>query len=320
MITATIVPFQLLSLLSLSTLLGIGRIGLYNLFDMATPAALVMSPIVMLIALGKGLTGLVSVNAVAVVLLSIVVLIALIKVAGGPRQSWHFDWQLLQQTLSYGSRFYIAMVASVIILRADLLIVNYFRGSAAAGIYAVATQVASLLMLIPTVISTVLFPRATAAGDAGGEMTSRVTRHAVLIMLLTCGAAVPLAFALPLFFGAAFEPASLQVLILLPGVFLYAVESVLVQYFSSIGLPRAIPAFWVVTLIINVGLDLVFVPRYGAVAAAAVSSISYAMIFVFVASYFSAKTGIGFSKAFFISGGELRDLFSLRTFSAAQGK
>ena len=116
------------------------------------------------------------------------------------------------------------------------------------------------------------------------------------------------------------EPASLQVLILLPGIFLYAVESVLVQYFSSIGLPRAIPAFWVVTLIINVGLDLVFVPRYGALAAAAVSSFSSPLIFVFVAGYFSAKTGIGFGRAFFISGGELRDLFSLRTFSAAQGK
>ena len=171
-ITAAIVPFQLLSLLSLSTLLGIGRIGLYNLFDMATPAALVISPVVMLIALGAGLTALVSFNAVAVALLSLVILVALIKVAGGPRQSWRFDRQLLRETLSHGSRFYIAMVASVIILRSDLLIVNYFRGSAAAGIYAVATQVGSLLMLIPTVISTVLFPRATEAGDAGGEMTA----------------------------------------------------------------------------------------------------------------------------------------------------
>jgi O-antigen/teichoic acid export membrane protein len=174
-------------------------------------------------------------------------------------------------------------------------------------------------MLIPTVISTVLFPRATEAGDAGGEMTSRVTRHAVLIMLMTCGAAIPLAFALPLFFGEAFEPASLQVLVLLPGVFLYAVESVLVQYFSSIGLPRAIPAFWIVTLVINVALDLVFVPRYGAIAAAGVSSISYALIFFLVAGYFLSKTGIRFGRTFFISGRELRDLISLRAFSAVQG-
>jgi O-antigen/teichoic acid export membrane protein len=319
-ITATIVPFQLLGLLSLSTLLGLGRIGLYNLFDMATPASLVISPIVLLIGIGAGLTALVSVNALAVVLLSLVVLTAVVRIAGGRRQDWTFDVALLKETLRHGSRFYIAMIAAVIIMRADLLIVNYFKGAAEAGVYAIATQIGTLLMLVPTVISTVLFPRATEAGEAGAEITSRVTRHVVLIMVITCSGAIPLAFVLPLIFGVAFEPASLQVLILLPGIFLFAVESVLVQYFSSIGLPRAIPSFWIVTLIINVGLDLAFVPRYGALAAAAVSSISYALIFAFVAFYFSRVTGIGLGRTLLISSSEVKDLLNLRAFAAAPGE
>ena len=139
-------------------------------------------------------------------------------------------------------------------------------------------------------------------------------------MFLICIAAVPFAFLLPLFYGSAFAGLPLLLFILLPGIFLYAIESVLVQHFSSKGLPRAIPIFWVITLVVNVGLDLALIPTLGAIAAAAVSSISYAMIFVFVAVYFRMNTGIGISRTMFVSGGELGHLLNLRTFSGTSGE
>jgi Na+-driven multidrug efflux pump len=102
-----------------------------------------------------------------------------------------------------------------------------------------------------------------------------------------------------------------QLLILLPGVYLVGVESVLVQYFSGTGLPVAIPLFWLVTLLMNVALNLLFVPVYGARAAALASTISYALIFLLVTSYFLIKTGNPFSQTFVLRRGELRELFSL---------
>ena len=80
-ITAAIVPFQLLSLLCLAVFLGLGRLGLYNLFDMATPAALVLSPLFVVVVSGAGLFGLVAANAVAVVLLSLALLAAIVVLA-----------------------------------------------------------------------------------------------------------------------------------------------------------------------------------------------------------------------------------------------
>jgi O-antigen/teichoic acid export membrane protein len=321
MIVAFAIPFQFLQLCCLGLFLGLGNIGRYNLFDVLSQALLVVNPLVILWLLGMGLPTLVSANVLAAAFLSMLALFFLLRTANRNTSAGNrtFDLRLMGEMLRYGSKFYIAMSASIIIIRADLLIVNYFRGSAEAGVYAVATQVGTLLMLLPGVISTVLFPRVSEAPDTGAEMTCRVTRHASLVMLLVCLAAIPFAFLLPLLYGPAFAGVPLLVLILLPGVYLLGMETVQVQYFSSIGLPRAIPAFWVAALAVTLSLDLIFVPQYGAYAAAAVSSISYALMFVLVAVYFRKWTGMTFADSFLLSGKELRELLSAgRSLAAAR--
>ena len=57
------------------------------------------------------------------------------------RDRWY---QRFGEMLRYGSKFYISLAASLIILRADLLIVNFYRGAAEAGVYAISTQVGTL--------------------------------------------------------------------------------------------------------------------------------------------------------------------------------
>lgn len=309
MITAVAIPFHMLTLFCLAVFLGRGSMNRYNLLDLLSQAFLVVNPVVVLAALGLGLLALVTSNAVTAVLLSILILTVLLRTAGGHEGggTMHFDAPLMAAMLRHGSKFYVAMAASVIIFRADLLIVNYFRGSAEAGVYAISTQVGTLLMLIPNVISTVLFPRVTEARD-DGEMTCRVTRHASLIMLVVCLAAVPLAFLLPILYGPAFADVPFQVLILLPGVFLLGIEAVQVQYFSSLGLPRAIPLFWLAAMAVNITLNLILIPSFGANAAAVVSTFSYALMFLLVAIYFRSHTGRSFSEAFLIRTAELREL------------
>jgi O-antigen/teichoic acid export membrane protein len=320
-ITVCVIPFHLVSMFCLAALLGLRRMEIYNLLDMLPPLLLVINPMIVLIVLRLGVFELVVVNSVSLLILSLFVLVMLIRTAQDQTYGgWQFESGLLKEMFRLGSRFYFAMAASIVVFRADLLIVNYFRDPSEAGVYAVSTQVGTLLMLIPTVISTVLFPKASEAGESSAEMTSRVTRHASLIMLLVCLAAVPLAFLLPLIFGRAFSGATVQVLILLPGVFLCGIETVQVQYFSGIGLPRMIPFFWGVVMMFSFILDLALVPFYGANGAAAVSSVSYSLIFVLVAIYFRSKTGIPFARTLFVDGSELRDLLNLRRhYSVASG-
>jgi len=130
--------------------------------------------------------------------------------------------------------------------------------------------------------------------------------------LMTCVGAIGLAYLLPLIYGANFADATVQLLILLPGIFFMGLESVLVQHFTGTGLPAAIPWFWAITVVFNIGLNLLMVPRFGARGAAVNSTLSYALIFLLVAVYFRIKTGRGVAETFILRAHELRRLLKLQ--------
>jgi O-antigen/teichoic acid export membrane protein len=199
-------------------------------------------------------------------------------------------------------------VAAILIFRVDLLIVNHFRGAAETGVYAVASQVANLLTMLPGVIAMLLFPRVAAYQDPRGEFAIQVTRHVSFVMLIMCVVAAAGSFLLPLIYGARFADSTIQLLILLPGVCLIGIESVLVQHFTGTGLPLAIPVFWLITLAVSLGLNLALVPVFGARGAALTSTISYTLIFLFVAVYFCLKTSRRPAEIFLLRTHEFRNL------------
>jgi O-antigen/teichoic acid export membrane protein len=311
-VAALSIPFQLLTLLGLNVLLAIGRIRQLNLLDSLSPMLALVNAVVVLVILRAKLSMLVSFNTGAAIMLSLGMLWAAWRMLARQkeRRACRPDVTLLRSMLAYGIKFYISIMAGVLIFRADLLIVNHFRGAGEAGVYAVASQVSFLLMMLPGVIAMLLFPRVASEQDPRGEFTIQVTRHASFVMLVLCIAAAIGSFALPLIYGASFADSTIQLLILLPGVYLVGIESVLVQHFTGTGLPAAIPAFWLITLAINLGLNLVLVPRFGARGAAVTSTLSYALIFGLVAVYFCVKTGRRPAEIFLLRRSELRDLFA----------
>ncbi|HKG80730.1 MAG TPA: polysaccharide biosynthesis C-terminal domain-containing protein, partial [Pyrinomonadaceae bacterium] len=304
-IAAVSIPFQLIALIGLNILLTLGKVKEFNLLDLAGQSFVLINAVLVLLVFHRGLQMLVTLNTAASILVSLVV-VSLLAISAKTlaRSEWRADITLLRRMIGYGLKFQISILASVIILRADLLVVNHFRGAATAGVYSVASQFGLLLMLLPGVIATLLFPRVTAEQDARGETTCLVTRYTTLIMFLCCLAAVPFSLLLPLLYGAAFSEATTLLLILLPGVYLMGLESVLVQHFNALGLPRSIPMYWVATLALNLILVFALVPRFGAQGAAIASTISYAAIFGLVALHFHTSTGRSFTEVFVL--GSLR--------------
>ncbi len=313
-VAAVSIPFQLLILLALNILLAIDRIRQLNLFDALLPAWVFANAVVVLIILREGLFTLVSANTGAAIVLGLVLALYIGREVSKLKQSRkaRVDLQLLNAMLRYGVKFYISIMAGAIIFRADVLIVNRFRGPAEAGVYAVASQFSFLLLMLPGVIATLLFPRVAASQDERGEFAVQVTRHTTLVMLLMCLAAAAFSFVLPLIYGPGFRDATVQLLILLPGIFFIGLESVLVQHFTGTGLPAIIPVFWIITLAFNIGLNFLIVPAYGARGAAITSTLSYALIFFLVAIYFSMKTGRGPAETFVLRTNELRNLLTPR--------
>ena len=299
------IPFQLITLIGLNILLAVGRVKEFNLLDFASQSFVLINAVVVLLILHRGLGALVTLNTAASILVSLAVTLMLaVSARNLMRSSWRADVALLRRMIAYGLKFHVSILAWAIMLRVDLLVVNHFRGPAEAGVYSVASQFGLLLMLLPGVVATLLFPRVTAEQDARGETTCLVTRYTTFIMFLCCLAAVPFSLLLPVLYGVAFTDATWLLLILLPGVYLMGLESVLVQHFNALGLPRAIPLYWVITLTLNLILVFTLVPRFGAQGAAIASTISYAAIFLLVALHFQSSTGRSFSEVFVL--GSLR--------------
>jgi O-antigen/teichoic acid export membrane protein len=298
-IAALSIPFQLITLIGLNILLAVGKIREFNLLDLAGQSFVLINAALVLLLLKRGLETLVTFNTLASILVALVIAVLLVMSAKTLAHSkWRADIALLRRMIFYGLKFHVSILAGAIIVRADLLVVNHFRGAAEAGVYSVASQFALLLMLLPGVIATLLFPRVTSEQDVRGETTCLVSRYTTFVMFLCCLAAVPFSLLLPLIYGAAFADATTLLLILLPGVYLIGLESVLVQHFNALGLPRAIPLYWVVTLILNLVLVFALVPRFGAQGAAVASTISYAAIFALVALHFHTSTGRSFTEVF----------------------
>ncbi|HEX8476444.1 MAG TPA: oligosaccharide flippase family protein [Pyrinomonadaceae bacterium] len=351
-LAAISIPFQLITLLGLNIFLAVGHIERFNLLDVAGQSFVLVNALVALVVLQRGLWALVSLNTTAAVGMSLLVAWLVgryvsqqteeaqsetahgavaqrsdrraraettkqASAQGGTKRretgrGWRLSAALFRQMMNYGLKIHLQTVASLLLFRVDLLIVKLFRGAAEAGVYSVASQVALMLMLLPGVIATLLFPRVAEQQDERGALAARVTRHAAFVMLLICAAAVPAVFALPWLYGAAFAEASLQSLILLPGVFLVSVGGVLAQHFSGTGLPIALPLFWTATLLFNTALNLALVPAHGARGAAFASSLSYSLIFALIAFYFRAQTGNSFRTSFLLRGAELREMLSLK--------
>ena len=302
-------PFQLILLLGLNVFLALGQISRFNITEGSAQLALVINAFVALMVLRGGLPTLVSLNTAASVTVGVIIILMIRSAAKKLRtESRWFDLATFRRMIRYGLKFHIAVVAAIVIVRADLLLVNHFRGAAEAGVYAVAGQMANLVLMLPAVIATLLFPRTSAEPDPQARLTMRVTRHTAFILLIICLLAVPCSFLIPVIYGSAFQQSTLQLLILLPGVYFMGVESVLVQHFTGSGLPIAVPMFWVVVVTCNLVLNVLLIPTYGATAAAVVSSLTYALIFLLVAIYFKLKTGNNLSSALVMRGQEIREL------------
>jgi O-antigen/teichoic acid export membrane protein len=108
----------------------------------------------------------------------------------------------------------------------------------------------------------------------------RVLRPAALLMGgMALGMLVFGHWAVVLLFGRAFEGAYPALLLLLPGFVCLALLSLLGQYFASRGFPFFLSLYWLLGFATNLSLNLLLIPRFGFLAAAASSSVAYALVF-----------------------------------------
>jgi O-antigen/teichoic acid export membrane protein len=186
---------------------------------------------------------------------------------------------VLRPYLPFALATFATLSLTRLVQRFDVLLVNGFRGEHAAGLYATAAQFGDLMLVVPAAVGFVLFRRGARGVEGHWEDAQRAIRWTAVVC--TAGALAILVLAgriVDLTFGTAYHGSVPALMWLLPGLVLLGVQSVISSYVASRGRPRAVLLAWTAGAVLGIALDLVAIPRWGISGAAAVSSLSYAVV------------------------------------------
>lgn len=200
------------------------------------------------------------------------------------RIAWRFDSRLFTRSVRQSAPLGLAMVLNAVYYRVDALMVGSISGLAAAGEYGAAYRVMDSVLALPSILASVLFPLLVrCSGDLVRfrRLASGALAAAQLVMVpfvvVGLAAAPPV---MRLVGGSDFASGGDSLKLLMFAGLVSAADIVL--GLSLIAINRNRQALWLnaAALGVNVVLNLVFIPRWGAPGAAAATLASESAVAV----------------------------------------
>jgi O-antigen/teichoic acid export membrane protein len=183
-----------------------------------------------------------------------------------------------RELFGYGLPFYPGSITQYFNYRADVYLLAWLLATPAApiGYYSVAVALAEMLFLLPNSVSLLFFPQvAGSSREASDRQVPTVSRVTLLITAAFAVLLLPAAVLVIGLFLPAFVPSLAPLFVLLPGVVALSAAKVLGGYVSGLGLTSLTSYVNVSAFILNVVVNIVLIPRFGIVGAAAASLVSY---------------------------------------------
>ncbi len=191
-----------------------------------------------------------------------------------------------------------ALLANLIfflVYRIDYWFVDHYwkeKDAYALGNYINVSKLMQMLLILPQILGSVIFP-ATASGNyaqmsSSIQRISRLLTVAFVVLLLLTFAFGKWLF--PLVFGETFQQMYWPSLLLIPGLLGLSVLHLLSAYFAGQNKIRLNVFGAIIGLIVIVVGDFIFIPKYGIIAAAAVSTVGYLSNLLYALWQFQKET------------------------------
>jgi O-antigen/teichoic acid export membrane protein len=298
MVAVAAVPLELLVTYFRGILHAFQRFGADNLRTLAGAVLSLAGAFVALVVLDVGLLGVLLV-ALAVTALMALVLGAYVRTTCG--RFGRADLALSRFTLAYGIKSYFQTLASYLHHRVDIYLLALWVSPAQVAFYSIGTRLAELILLAPEAAGQVFFPKATALEtDAErSRQTATVLRHVVAvtatiaIALWLVGARLIVGV-----YGPTYADAAAPFALVLPGVVMTSLFTITNRDLMARGKQGMNIACNVTALVLNVGLNLLLIPRWGIQGAAVASTVSYSCAAVVLLGCFMRESGYGFRQIF----------------------
>jgi len=191
--------------------------------------------------------------------------------------------ELLRRCGAFGLRVWLATGFGLLVLKSDLLVIQFELGSAESGLYSIASSIADMLWILPSVIGAILFPRLSALADSAARwrLTLQTTAGTLAVFIPMLALTALLApIGIRIMFGAEFESAAGSLRILCAAILFYGTTAVFSQFLAARGFPWVVVGVWIAGFVLNLILNLLLIPTMGIEGAALSSLIAYSAIFV----------------------------------------
>ncbi|HTY07933.1 MAG TPA: oligosaccharide flippase family protein [Candidatus Edwardsbacteria bacterium] len=272
---------------------GLQRIGWFNAANLLRQAGRLALLAILVVGLRGGTAGALWSANVALAAAGLACWL-LIRSTGnaGLAPSWH----RLKAASAYGLKGQAGQLIQFFNYRLDMILLALFWSNREVGIYTTAVFAAELVWYIPSAVATVLLPKISAVTEPaqGADRSARAIRHTLLWSL--AAAAVLAALAKPLItglYGPSFAPAVPALWVLLAGVAALAPGKVIVSHLAAIGKSQYVSYMALAGLGLTLALDLLLIPRYGIIGAAAASALAYGGSGLACLYWMKRETGLG---------------------------
>jgi len=276
-----LIPLDLFFTYTNMLLLGLQRIKEYNAISIAKTVAFLGLIAIALWGLRTGITGAILANIMATLLADVLLLFKAKRVANGI--SFQLNKAYIKESFLYGIKAQLSNILSFLYLRLDIFLIGALMSPLAVGYYSVAVGIAEKLWLIPQSASTVLFPKVASEKDEKRrkEFTPLVSRTNLFVTSLGALAVYFLSRWMILFlFSKAYLPAVRPLQILLPGIVVTSGSMALGNDLAARGKPILNAYCNMIAVIVNLGLNLIWIPKFGIEGAAWATSVSYGIAFI----------------------------------------
>lgn len=258
------------------------KIGLYTILNLSYNTFQI-GLIVLFIFLGYKLTGVISAIIVSAILYNLVVLFIIPRQIGFqlPRYS------RLKSYMKYGIPLIPNTALLWIIHTSDRYMVSYFLGVTTTGIYAAAYTLGNLTSFLLGPVGTVLFPMVSKLFDEGNVTETKIyLKYSVkYLMMLTIPIASGISIlAQPLLqtlTNPEFLPGAMVVPWVAFGLVIFSFRNICTFNLYLVKKTHWVGIILGISAILNIGLNLLLIPRMGIVGAAVATLITYGLSGIF---------------------------------------
>ncbi len=276
-----LIPFILLFGYLESILLGLKCFEKYNLASLIHTILFLILIVICLVIFKVTIFGVLLSNILAYFLVNILLFIWIKRLIGNI--SLKIEKGYIRDTSNYGIQAHLSNILSFLHLRLDMLLINFFMNPLAVGYYSISVAIVEKLWLISQSASIILFTKVSSERDERvlKEFTPIVSRSILLVTALGSALIFFISRWMVIFlFSEAYLPAVQPLQILLIGTVAVSCSRILGNDIAGRGRPILNTYLNTLTVAVNLGLNILWIPKFGIVGAAWATTISYSITLI----------------------------------------